>query len=83
MAYNIELTKAPLKFPDHAINQVTMISYMVHTRIGGSANDFCICIHGVSLGTVGKSKGDNIVTNSQQIHNIAETELEIEASVAA
>jgi len=29
MAYDIETTKAPLKFPDHAIDQVMMISYMV------------------------------------------------------
>lgn len=29
MAYDIETTKAPLKFPDQAIDQVMMISYMV------------------------------------------------------
>ena len=29
MAYDIETTKAPLKFPDHAIDQVMMISYMI------------------------------------------------------
>lgn len=29
MAYDIETTKAPLKFPDHALDQVMMISYMV------------------------------------------------------
>lgn len=29
MAYDIETTKAPLKFPDAAIDQVMMISYMV------------------------------------------------------
>ena len=29
MAYDIETTKAPLKFPDHAIDQIMMISYMV------------------------------------------------------
>jgi len=29
MAYDIETTKAPLKFPDHIIDQVMMISYMV------------------------------------------------------
>jgi DNA polymerase epsilon subunit 1 len=29
MAYDIETTKAPLKFPDSAIDQVMMISYMV------------------------------------------------------
>lgn len=29
MAYDIETTKAPLKFPDQAIDQVMMISYMI------------------------------------------------------
>ena len=29
MAYDIETTKAPLKFPDQALDQVMMISYMV------------------------------------------------------
>ncbi|EIW75641.1 DUF1744-domain-containing protein [Coniophora puteana RWD-64-598 SS2] len=29
MAYDIETTKAPLKFPDHALDQVMMISYMI------------------------------------------------------
>lgn len=29
MAYDIETTKAPLKFPDQAVDQVMMISYMV------------------------------------------------------
>jgi DNA polymerase epsilon subunit 1 len=29
MAYDIETTKAPLKFPDQAIDQIMMISYMV------------------------------------------------------
>lgn len=29
MAYDIETTKAPLKFPDRAIDQVMMISYMI------------------------------------------------------
>lgn len=29
MAYDIETTKAPLKFPDSAIDQVMMISYMI------------------------------------------------------
>jgi DNA polymerase epsilon subunit 1 len=29
MAYDIETTKAPLKFPDSAVDQVMMISYMV------------------------------------------------------
>ncbi|KAI0087222.1 hypothetical protein BDY19DRAFT_956849 [Irpex rosettiformis] len=29
MAYDIETTKAPLKFPDSAIDQVVMISYMI------------------------------------------------------
>jgi DNA polymerase epsilon subunit 1 len=32
MAYDIETTKAPLKFPDQAIDQVMMISYMVRVR---------------------------------------------------
>lgn len=32
MAYDIETTKAPLKFPDQAIDQVMMISYMVDGR---------------------------------------------------
>ncbi|KAF8511456.1 ribonuclease H-like domain-containing protein [Gautieria morchelliformis] len=29
MAYDIETTKAPLKFPDQAVDQVMMISYMI------------------------------------------------------
>lgn len=29
MAYDIETTKAPLKFPDQAVDQVMMVSYMV------------------------------------------------------
>jgi DNA polymerase epsilon subunit 1 len=29
MAYDIETTKAPLKFPDQAIDQIMMISYMI------------------------------------------------------
>ncbi|KAG5221120.1 DNA polymerase epsilon catalytic [Salix suchowensis] len=29
LAYDIETTKAPLKFPDHELDQVMMISYMV------------------------------------------------------
>lgn len=29
MAYDIETSKAPLKFPDHAVDQVMMISYMI------------------------------------------------------
>jgi len=29
MAFDIETTKAPLKFPDQAIDQVMMISYMI------------------------------------------------------
>ncbi|KAG6881906.1 DNA polymerase epsilon catalytic subunit, partial [Termitomyces sp. Mi166 len=29
MAFDIQTTKAPLKFPDQAIDQVMMISYMV------------------------------------------------------
>jgi DNA polymerase epsilon subunit 1 len=32
MAYDIETTKAPLKFPDQAIDQVMMISYMVDAQ---------------------------------------------------
>jgi len=29
MAFDIETTKAPLKFPDQAVDQVMMISYMI------------------------------------------------------
>ena len=29
LAFDIECTKAPLKFPDAAVDQVFMISYMV------------------------------------------------------
>ena len=29
MAYDIETTKLPLKFPDAAIDQIMMISYMI------------------------------------------------------
>ena len=29
MAFDIETTKSPLKFPDQAIDQVMMISYMI------------------------------------------------------
>jgi DNA polymerase epsilon subunit 1 len=32
MAYDIETTKAPLKFPDAAIDQVMMISYMIDAQ---------------------------------------------------
>ncbi|KAG8816446.1 DNA polymerase epsilon catalytic subunit [Serendipita sp. 399] len=32
MAYDIETTKAPLKFPDQAVDQVMMISYMIDAQ---------------------------------------------------
>lgn len=32
MAFDIETTKAPLKFPDSAVDQVMMISYMVDAQ---------------------------------------------------
>jgi DNA polymerase elongation subunit (family B) len=33
MAYDIETTKAPLKFPDQAHDQVMMISYMIDGQV--------------------------------------------------
>lgn len=33
MAYDIETTKAPLKFPDAATDQVMMISYMIDGQV--------------------------------------------------
>ena len=34
MAYDIETTKLPLKFPDAAIDQIMMISYMLSLNLG-------------------------------------------------
>ena len=33
MAYDIETTKAPLKFPDSATDQIMMISYMIDGQV--------------------------------------------------
>ena len=33
MAYDIETTKLPLKFPDAAIDQIMMISYMIDGQV--------------------------------------------------
>lgn len=33
MAFDIETTKAPLKFPDSATDQVMMISYMIDAQV--------------------------------------------------
>lgn len=33
MAYDIETTKAPLKFPDAAFDQIMMISYMIDGQV--------------------------------------------------
>jgi DNA polymerase epsilon subunit 1 len=33
MAYDIETTKAPLKFPDSANDQIMMISYMIDGQV--------------------------------------------------
>lgn len=33
MAFDIETTKAPLKFPDNQVDQVMMISYMIDGQV--------------------------------------------------
>lgn len=35
MAFDIETTKAPLKFPDQLTDQVMMISYMIDGQVSG------------------------------------------------
>jgi len=33
LAYDIETTKLPLKFPDHETDQIMMISYMIDAQV--------------------------------------------------
>ena len=35
LAFDIETTKLPLKFPDSNIDQIMMISYMIDGQVGG------------------------------------------------
>lgn len=39
LAYDIETTKLPLKFPDAVIDQIMMISYMIEGQVCKIAND--------------------------------------------
>ena len=41
MAFDIETTKLPLKFPDSAVDQIMMISYMIDTQVRAVAA-FCL-----------------------------------------
>jgi DNA polymerase epsilon subunit 1 len=49
LAFDIETTKLPLKFPDPLIDQVMMISYMIEGQVKPSAFGMCfsmlICSH--------------------------------------
>lgn len=38
MAFDIETTKAPLKFPDQLTDQVMMISYMIDGQVSRAAS---------------------------------------------
>ena len=40
LAWDIETTKAPLKFPDNRVDMVYMISYMLDGQVGG-----CLCVY--------------------------------------
>ncbi len=38
LAFDIETTKLPLKFPDAQTDQIMMISYMIDGQVGGFLN---------------------------------------------
>lgn len=44
MAYDIETTKLPLKFPDPSIDCVMMISYMIDAQVWLTFNMYCVSI---------------------------------------
>jgi DNA polymerase epsilon subunit 1 len=37
LAFDIETTKSPLKFPDSAVDEIMMISYMIDGQVRGAA----------------------------------------------
>ena len=40
LAYDIETTKLPLKFPDSSTDQIMMISYMIDGQVGSNVKFF-------------------------------------------
>jgi len=42
MAYDIETTKLPLKFPDPSIDCIMMISYMIDAQVWVISNLCCV-----------------------------------------
>lgn len=42
MAYDIETTKLPLKFPDPAIDCIMMISYMIDAQVWLTFDMYCV-----------------------------------------
>lgn len=41
LAFDIETTKLPLKFPDAETDQIMMISYMIDGQVSGTFRDVC------------------------------------------
>lgn len=56
LAFDIECTKAPLKFPDASVDQVFMISYMVDGQ-GYLMINRCVTRTGWLAGLVGRLAG--------------------------
>jgi len=44
MAYDIETTKLPLKFPDPSIDCIMMISYMIDAQVQIISNVCCVSV---------------------------------------
>lgn len=44
MAFDIETTKAPLKFPESQTDQVMMISYMIDGQVSKHSSELSGCV---------------------------------------